>query len=106
MVYLEIFTNDKKEMIDFYVNKLGIFSVLGDRLICKLGVELILDLRDADIPSQINLGIRFESLSIIKSLEEFNIPYKLEDNIAGQRLHIIDPNNNKLWITTSSDEIN
>lgn len=106
MVYLNIYSQDFQSSVDFYVNKLCLFEKLGDRrLVCKLGNELIIDLREKDAESKNDFGIRFDDLEILDTLKSNNVPYKLEKNLAGAHLYIEDPDNNTIWITTESGEI-
>lgn len=105
-VYLNLYVTDIESTIDFYVNKLGLFELVADRLVCKFGPELILDLRTSDKVSKVDFGIRFENgLSILSLLEKFEIPYELKNNIAGSHLHFEDPNGNKIWLSTHCGEL-
>lgn len=54
MVYLDLSVESIDQAVEFYSKKLGIFSYQPDsRLICNLGVDLILDLHECGSESHI-----------------------------------------------------
>lgn len=105
MIYIKINVSDIESTMRFYSEQLELFDRIGDRrLSCKFGPQLILDFRDST-PSIVAFGIRFKEISILDSLKEKKIPYKIEENLSGQSLYVYDPHGNEIWISTDSGEI-
>lgn len=108
MIYLNMYVINEEKTVDFYVNNLGLFEHQGGgRLICTQHDYLIIDLRKSDKNIQLDFCIYFEKgLSIIKHLEENNISYELEHNLAGSWLYLKDINQNNIALSTEYQEMN
>ncbi len=113
MIYVSLSVLDLKKTLDFYTEGLRLFKTISSsRASCVSGVDLILDLYE--IGSERHLSV-FETgshvlskfsihhgesikIKITDRLEEKDINYDLEENIAGQFLRMRDPSGNKFAI--------
>lgn len=113
MVYLDLSVESVDLAVEFYSKKLGIFSYQPDRrLICNLGVELILDLRERGSKSHIacfgqsqHVPASFwihvggdgqcNEIEIYEHLRSNGVQFEDIGNLGGHFLKFIDPSNNK-----------
>lgn len=107
MVYLKLYVKDIKDNMDFYTNKLELFTAIGDRrLVCKPNPNFIIDLRESEKIRKVDFGIHVkDGISILSKLDNFNIPYELSHNIASSNLYLEDINGNTIWLSTECGEL-
>ena len=113
MVYLNISVKNLQESIKFYADSIGIFHYEADRLTCKYGVELILDLVQVGTESHsqkfdksehvkssfwISINDKVSDVFILNHLKENNVQYEEVTNLGGHYLNFIDPSGNKFTI--------
>jgi hypothetical protein len=122
MVYINLSVHSIEESANFYANKLGIFDVQADtRLICKIGIDLILDLwacgsdrhrvvfgQDGHSVSSFSIYLgpnlpdyREIKLEILEQLDEHKVVYETTKNLGGHRIRLTDPSGNKFEIAGS-----
>jgi hypothetical protein len=112
MVYLNLSVGNIEETISYYVEKLGIFDYEAGRLVCKYGVDLIIDIlevgskahnevfeQDVHVMSSfwIHVGESVDGyeLQIKDRLASNRVKYQEVGNLGGHCLNFTDPSGNK-----------
>ena len=114
MIYLNVSVLNVEEALDFYSQKLGLFSRKGyeSRLVCDSSPDLIIDFFEVGTKEHFE---QFESNSHVKSsfaihhdnntkielfegLRKHGIQYNEEPNMMAQFIEIIDPSGNSISI--------
>ena len=115
MVYIDLSVYCIVSAEEFYADKLEAFDREAGRLICNLGVELIIDLVEQGTDRHIE---RFgqkdhavssfwihvggdgdgEQISILESLKQKDVEYSEVINLGGHYLKFNDPSGNKFMI--------
>ncbi len=112
MVYLNLSVLSKNSSVDFYVNKLGFFDYIAGRLICNMGVDLIIDLLECgteehlfcfnsmgQVQSSFWIHVGNDSnnmkIEVIDHLVRHAVIFENESNLGGHCLGFVDPSGNK-----------
>ncbi|WP_154224138.1 VOC family protein [Marinicella rhabdoformis] len=115
MVYLNLSVTCIEAAIDFYANKLGVFEYKAGRLVCNLGVGLILDLEETDTERHLTVFGQNKQVSsnfwigvgdvlndtpivLLEHLKRNGVQYEEIENLGGHHLSFIDPSGNKFGI--------
>ena len=105
MVYLNLLSLNFQSSKKFYCDTLKLFKAQSnDRLIC-LAADLILDLDEHCCKSDFSIHIGEHRMAILKELGCAEIVHKLESNIAGDFLQLIDPSGNNFTVFTHGGNI-
>ena len=113
MIYLSISVKNVSKTSEFYTSVLGIFkSVSSSRVVCKSGLDLIIDFYQIGTESHKNI---FGTLDYVPScfalhhgegvkvqikdkLQSNLVDYEITENVAGEFLKFHDPNGHRLSI--------
>ncbi|MDO6423513.1 hypothetical protein [Saccharophagus degradans] len=115
MVYLTLSVGSIDSAMEYYADKLGFFDRVAGRLMCNLGVDLILDLEEIGserhfnyfgqnkhVVSKFRIHIGGDlpevSIPILDYLNRNSVEYKETINIAGHFLEFIDPSGNSFGV--------
>ncbi len=116
MVYLNLSVANLNSAIDFYANKIGIFEHQAyGRLICGLGVDLIIDLnecgserhrsifgRDDHVPASFWISVgdnsSEENIAILHKWKSNHVPYAEVRNLGGHYIQFTDPSSNRFTL--------
>lgn len=115
MVYINLSVDCLEAAEEFYTNKLGFFDCTAGRLVCNMGVDLILDLRESGTDRHlqcfgqsahatssfwIHVGGDDDeaSIEILDRLNRNGVDYKDVGNLGGHFLSFTDPSGNKFTL--------
>ena len=115
MIYIDLSVNSLEETIEFYRDRLRFFEFEATRLICNLGVDLILDPEEVGTdrhferfgqrehaPASVWIHVGGESqqpeLEVLERLRASGISFSNTENLGGHYLGFVDPSGNKFTV--------
>lgn len=116
MVYLNLSVKNIEETAEFYSKKLGIFDFQSDRrLICNLGVDLIIDLFEIGTESHLQCfgqknhapssfwvdaggDDQYLEIKVFETLKVNSVQFEDVGNLGGHFLNSNDPSSNKFTL--------
>ena len=116
MVYLNLSVVNIEKSVEFYSKKIGIFDFQSDRrLICNLGVDLIIDLFEIGTESHVQCfdqechapasfwvhaggDDQYTEIKVLENLKNSGVQFEDVGNLGGHFLKFTDPSNNKFTL--------